>query len=209
MGRAAWPPVWSLPSESFFSSKPTQTPAASEGSKPMNQASVKSFVVPVLPAIGPLQRPGPRRRAALDHAAQQARHDVGGVGPDRVPGLGPVLLDHVAVAVGDARDEHRLHAQALVGEGGVGRRHLQRAWPRPLPGRWAGRAAARRRGRACARTRCRSRCPRPGASSPRERCGSAPPPVAAGSAPGSGRRSSGATTPSCSRGWERDRARRR
>src|SRR5262249_26385918 len=32
MGSAACPPVMSFPSESFFSSKPTQTPAASDGS---------------------------------------------------------------------------------------------------------------------------------------------------------------------------------
>ena len=50
----------------------------------MNQASVKSFVVPVLPAIGPLERPGPRRGAALDDAAQQRRQDERGVGAQRV-----------------------------------------------------------------------------------------------------------------------------
>ena len=42
--------------------------AASVGSKPMNQASVKSLVVPVLPAIGRFSDARARRRAALDHA---------------------------------------------------------------------------------------------------------------------------------------------
>src|ERR1043166_662842 len=50
-GSAATAPVSLLPS-CFFSSKPIQTPQVSEGEKPMNQASVKSLVVPVLPASG-------------------------------------------------------------------------------------------------------------------------------------------------------------
>src|SRR6186713_1497351 len=47
MGNAVWPPSASRPRPrlSFFSSKPTHTPAASAGSKPMNQPSVKSSVV--------------------------------------------------------------------------------------------------------------------------------------------------------------------
>ena len=52
MGSAVRAPSWPRPRLSFFSSNPTQTPAASDGSKPMNQPSVKSLVVPVLPAIG-------------------------------------------------------------------------------------------------------------------------------------------------------------
>ena len=50
-GSAANAPVSLLP-KVFFSSKPIQTPQVMEGEKPMNQASVKSFVVPVLPASG-------------------------------------------------------------------------------------------------------------------------------------------------------------
>src|SRR5713101_3814082 len=47
MGSAAFEPVSFLPSETCLSSNPTQTPAVSEGVKPMNHASVKSLVVPV------------------------------------------------------------------------------------------------------------------------------------------------------------------
>ena len=51
MGSAASAPASFLPSV-FFSSKPTQTPHVTDGEKPMNHASVKSLVVPVLPASG-------------------------------------------------------------------------------------------------------------------------------------------------------------
>ncbi len=68
------------------------------------------------------RRPG--RRAAGGHAPEQAGQDERGVGPDGVPGLGPRLLEDIAVAVRDARDQVGLHAQPLVGEGGEGRDHL-------------------------------------------------------------------------------------
>src|SRR5664279_2587843 len=51
IGNAATAPVSLLPSV-FFSSKPTHTPQVIDGEKPTNQASVKSFVVPVLPPSG-------------------------------------------------------------------------------------------------------------------------------------------------------------
>src|SRR5262249_25675904 len=51
MGSAAMAPVSLLPSV-FFSSKPTHTPQVSDGENPTNHASVKSFVVPVLPPSG-------------------------------------------------------------------------------------------------------------------------------------------------------------
>src|SRR5690242_12708910 len=55
IGKAAAAPVSLLPSV-FFSSNPTHTPQVIEREKPMNQASVKSFVVPVLPATGYFKR---------------------------------------------------------------------------------------------------------------------------------------------------------
>src|SRR5664280_1386799 len=48
---AAAAPVSLLP-RVFFSSKPTHTPHVSDGEKPTNHASVKSFVVPVFPPRG-------------------------------------------------------------------------------------------------------------------------------------------------------------
>src|SRR5262249_46038497 len=51
MGRAALAPV-SLSPRDCRPSKPTQTPHVTEGEKPMNHASVKSLVVPVLPPSG-------------------------------------------------------------------------------------------------------------------------------------------------------------
>src|SRR5271157_3415769 len=64
IGKAATAPVSLLPSV-FFSSKPTHTPQVSDGENPTNQASVKSFVVPVLPPSGWLSlaaaAPVPRR----------------------------------------------------------------------------------------------------------------------------------------------------
>ena len=49
MGSAACAPV-SFGPRLLFSSKPIHTPQVMEGEKPTNQASVKSLVVPVLPA---------------------------------------------------------------------------------------------------------------------------------------------------------------
>src|SRR5438067_5173904 len=51
IGRAAKAPASLLPSD-FFSSKPIQTPHVIDGENPINQASVKSLVVPVLPPRG-------------------------------------------------------------------------------------------------------------------------------------------------------------
>ncbi len=67
----------------------------------MNQASVYSSIVPVLPAERPVQRRGRLRGAALHDAAQQVRHDERRVGTDRFVRLGPVLLEHVAFTIGD------------------------------------------------------------------------------------------------------------
>ena len=52
IGKAARAPVSLRPNDFCWSSNPTQTPAVSCGVNPMYQASVKSFVVPVLPADG-------------------------------------------------------------------------------------------------------------------------------------------------------------
>src|SRR5204862_1613924 len=51
IGPATAEPVWLLPRLAGVS-KPTQTVVTRSGVKPENQASVKSCVVPVLPAIG-------------------------------------------------------------------------------------------------------------------------------------------------------------
>jgi hypothetical protein len=51
MGSAACAPVSFLPSDSRLS-YPIHTPQVTEGEKPMNHASVKSLVVPVLPPMG-------------------------------------------------------------------------------------------------------------------------------------------------------------
>ncbi len=63
MGAGTDEPVSRGPSV-FGVSKPTKTPTARSGEKPMNQVSSESLVVPVLPASGsrswPMRRPVPR-----------------------------------------------------------------------------------------------------------------------------------------------------
>src|SRR6185436_12523132 len=66
---------------------------------------------PRLARDGPLERAGLHRRAPFLDALQQARHEIGGVGAHGVSCGGPRFLDHVAVAVRDARDVVRRHAQ--------------------------------------------------------------------------------------------------
>ena len=70
IGSAATAPVSLAPSD-FFSSRPTQTPTVMSGSNPMNQASVLSSTVPVLPASGQfrLRRRGARAADAPRRAA--------------------------------------------------------------------------------------------------------------------------------------------
>jgi len=74
------------------------------------------------------ERPPERQRRAggpvLNDAPQQVRHHVRRVGPERVVRLRPVLLEHVAVAVGDLRDQIGRHPHAPIGEYRVGARHL-------------------------------------------------------------------------------------
>ena len=61
-GRATRAPLSLSPRVRLGWSCPTQTPAANSVSNPMNQASVKSFVVPVFPAMG---RPSRRADTAV------------------------------------------------------------------------------------------------------------------------------------------------
>ena len=64
--------------------------------------------------------------AALDVLLQDAGHLVGHAGRDGL-GLSWVgLPDHVAVGVRDPQDDGRLDVLPAVGQGGVGRGHLQR-----------------------------------------------------------------------------------
>ena len=97
-------PVLAPAQASFFSSKPTQTPAARrrlEADEPGVRAVVGGAR---LAGDRALERARPRGGAALHHAAQQAGHDVGGVGADGVLGHGRASSIDVAVPVGDARD---------------------------------------------------------------------------------------------------------
>ncbi len=55
---------------------------------------------------------------------EQIGHDVGGVGANRFVRFGTVLLDDVPLAIRDAHDGVRPHADALVRERRVGARHV-------------------------------------------------------------------------------------
>jgi hypothetical protein len=61
IGSADWAP---LSPRIWLSSSPTQTTASSSGVKPTNQASRRSFVVPVLPAASSA-KPAARAEAAV------------------------------------------------------------------------------------------------------------------------------------------------
>ena len=113
--------------------------------KPMNQASFSSLVVPVLPAIGPLQHLQLLRRAALDDAF----HDVDGlIGRHRIDDLLAIVDEFrlilslstlslrnwsqlalvmapngAAVAILDTIDQRGLHLLAAVGDDCVGIDH--------------------------------------------------------------------------------------
>jgi hypothetical protein len=85
----------------------------------MNQASVEVVGRAGLAGDRPVQAAGraPRCRARPTPRRSDVRME-GGVGARARRSRAATLLDHVAVAVGDALDQERLHAQALVGEGG-------------------------------------------------------------------------------------------
>ena len=86
----------------------------------MNQASLSSLVVPVLPAAGLLQflcfGPGPLPH----HPLEQVGHKVGGFGRYHLFFFYLVLLYQIAVSVQDLFYKIWLNPFTLTGEGGVG-----------------------------------------------------------------------------------------
>ena len=123
IGSAANAPCSAPPSDLRLSSNPSQTPTVISGSKPMNQASVLSSTVPVLPASGqdaPGSSPLAAGAARAEDAAQHVGHDEGGIGADHVVGFGAVFLEQVAVAILYVQDGERLHPHALIRERRVG-----------------------------------------------------------------------------------------
>ena len=119
IGRAATAPV-SLAPIGFFTSRPVHTPTVMSGSKPMNQASVLSSTVPVLPASGHSSDGAASRGAALDHALQQAGHHERGVGTNDVDRLGAPFLEQIPFAIGDGLDEIGLGPHTPVRKHGIG-----------------------------------------------------------------------------------------
>src|SRR6478735_6638451 len=85
-------------------SNPTQTPQVIELVKPTNQASLKSFVVPVLPAAGSL-KPNERELAA-------------------VPLVRTSSINSVVIRVVDPLDDVALLANPGIGENREGRREI-------------------------------------------------------------------------------------
>ena len=126
MGSAAAAPVCRSPSGIGWS-WPTQTPAHRSG-READEPGVRVLVG--RPRLSG-QRPAEERRAArpshppLDDAAHQVGHHVGGLGRDDLLGFDPGLLEDVAVLVLDPGDEIGPETDALVGEGRVGRDHLE------------------------------------------------------------------------------------
>ena len=101
IGSAANDPCSAAPSDLRLSSNPIHTPTVMSGSKPMNQASVLSSTVPVLPASGHSAASDAARAAVPrdEDAAQQVRHHERRVGADHVARLAAVFLEQVAVAI--------------------------------------------------------------------------------------------------------------
>src|SRR5439155_1589423 len=64
-------------------------------------------------------------RAALDHAAEHVRNHVRGLGRHGLAPFGHVLLEQLALRVGDVPNRHRRHPDALVRQRAVGRRELE------------------------------------------------------------------------------------
>ena len=87
----------------------------------MNQASVLSSVVPVLPARLRPSDAAPAPRAVGDHPGSAAVHQVGDLRADRLGTFGSTRsTSSASVAVEDLLDEVRLDQDALVGEDAVG-----------------------------------------------------------------------------------------
>ena len=94
------------------------------GRKPTNQASRLSWVVPVLPAAGHAEAGG-GGGAPVDDAAQGEDDlgvDVGRRGPAPGPAAARTTLPSGRI---DPGDREGLDVHAAVGEGAVGRRHLE------------------------------------------------------------------------------------
>ena len=63
--------------------------------------------------------------AGVDHVLEQGGHLVGVLRGEGLPVLDVLPVELAAVVVGDGGDDARAHAQALVGEGGVGLRQVE------------------------------------------------------------------------------------
>ena len=126
-GAASTPP-WALALIFFGWSKPIQTPVTRSGVKPMNQTSNPSLVVPVLPPAGKLIREPteptavPWRTTSRSASVMSQACAVSMTDTERTCGCQTIL---------PLRSSTRRMALGMVrvpevGEGGVGRDHLER-----------------------------------------------------------------------------------
>ena len=83
-----------------------------------------SSIVPVLPASGQSSALAASRGPTLHDASQQVGHHECRVGAERFVRLGTILDEDVALAIGDRHHRIGFEPHALIGERGVGARHL-------------------------------------------------------------------------------------
>ena len=109
-------------------SNPTHTPATSDDEKPTNHASLKSSVVPVLPAAGKRTPSDARRRAGahIDDVGEHRHHLIRDRFRDNRLSLDRAVQHRVAVVVEHLDDRPRRDGKAAVGKHRVRRRQLQR-----------------------------------------------------------------------------------
>ena len=91
----------------------------------MNQASVKSLVVPVFPAGGAAQRFGLHAGAELDDVLEHGGHGARDFRRDHVVHGGMRLLEQRAIVAGHAANHVRVDADAVVGKDGERRDVLE------------------------------------------------------------------------------------
>ena len=111
---AAWLPVLLLPSD-CSSSIPNQTPAVTEGVKPINQASRVLLVVPVLPPR-PFLNLDSGENFTLHHPQKQFSHDLAGPGTQYLPEVGLRLFQNAAIPILHPFDDNGFGRLAAIGK---------------------------------------------------------------------------------------------
>ena len=109
-------------------SKPTHTPATSVDENPTNHASLKSSVVPVLPAAGKRtpSDAGGRARSDIDDVGEHRDHLVRDSFRDDRLALDLAVEDRVAVVIEHLNDGPGRHGETAVRKYRVGRGQLHR-----------------------------------------------------------------------------------